>query len=122
MEERNFTFKSCFVGALFSAVVLIVMTLLLSVVAKMTTVGENIIKIGSYIISAFAGLCGGIASGKGAQRRGVICGTAVGVILIVFIKILELISTGSVSFNDGFYISSLCMFVASVLGGIVGVN
>lgn len=122
MEERKFTLKPCLISTLFSVVVLILLTLLLSVIAKMTPLSENFIRIGSYVALAIVGLSGGITAGKGIGKMGVICGTIVGITLIITIKLFELISVGSVTFDNGFYISSLCTFCSAVLGGIIGVN
>ena len=88
----------------------------------MTPLSENFIRIGSYVALAIVGLSGGITAGKGIGKMGVICGTIVGITLIITIKLFELISVGSVTFDNGFYISSLCTFCSAVLGGIIGVN
>ncbi len=122
MEEKNFTLKPCLIGTLFATVILIVATLVLSIVAKMTTAGESIIIIGTYITMFISGLCGGISAGKGTQKRGVVCGTIVGITLIILIKLFEIISTGGLTFDNGFYISALCIFISSVIGGVIGVN
>ena len=122
MEDKSFKIKPCFIGALCSVVVIIVLTLLLAVTANMSSVTENTVKIVSYIVLAVSGVCGGIIAGKGTQRRGVITGATVGVVLLLVIKILEFTTTGKITFNDGFYISSLSLFISSVIGGVVGVN
>ena len=122
MEEKDFKVKPCLIGTLFATVILIVATLILSIVAKMTTAGENIIVIGTYIAVFISGLSGGIVAGKGTQKRGVLCGTIVGITSIIIIKLFEVISTGGVTFDNGFYISALCIFVSSLIGGVIGVN
>ena len=122
MTENKFSIKTCLLATLFSVVVLIVLTLVVAVIAKMTSISENIITVSSYVISSVAGICGGISAGKGTRSKGVLCGAVVGTLFVILIKLIEYITLSSLTLGNGFYLLAGCIIISSVVGGVVGVN
>lgn len=123
MENDKLKIKYCLFGSLVTLVITIILSVILSLMAKlMPALSDQILKIAAYVILGISSLLGGIMSGKGTQSGGIIYGVITAFVTMLIIKIIELLTTGSISQLGNYMFSALAIFLPTVTGQILGVN
>ena len=100
----------------------ITLIFLLSLIISNTKINENIINPTVIFISTFSIIIGGIRVSKTKKKKGIINGTILGMIYMIFMYIFSSIILKDFTITVKMLIMILCGILGGALGGIIGVN
>lgn len=104
-----------------SLIILLGLTLIITIFNYIGLFGLNIVNTFSYITPFIALFIGGILMGKGSTSKGWLEGIKFGVICVIIFFIFNYLA-----FDSFFNISNIILYVitliASIIGGMIGIN
>ncbi len=104
-----------------SLIILLSLTLLITILNYIGLIGTKIVNVFSYITPFISLFIGGIIIGKESINKGWLEGIKYGIICIIIFFIFNFLA-----FDTGFNISNIILYiitlVASILGGMIGIN
>ena len=106
---------------LISLLILLVLTLIITIFNYIGLVGLSVVNIFSYITPFIALFIGGLLMGKGSVSKGWLEGIKYGIICIIIFIVFNYLAFDSF-FNLSNIILYLITLIASILGGMIGIN
>ena len=118
----SFDFSSVLNGLIWSLVVSICLSIIITLVLHFTAVSENLIPAFATLIFFLSILSGSIVSAKTAGNKGLIHGVSVG-LLYLFISLILSLFIISCSFGWLVFLKKIAYtLIASSIGGIIGIG
>ena len=109
-------------GIAFSICMTLIMILILSIVLSFSSVKENVIMPTVIFISSFSILMGGFLVAKKIDEKGIVYGSALGLIYMLILYLISSIMNFDFSLNVNAVIMIALGVIGGAIGGVLGVN
>lgn len=109
-------------GLIYAFCSLLIITLIASLLLKLTNVAEQSVFVSVFIIHGIALTLGGFVSGKRAGEKGWYHGGMMGMIYFIIVMLIGFLGFDSVLMSINSLIFVVLSFIAASIGGILGVN
>ncbi len=122
-EKSGMNSLVCLIKGVFLAICLsLIMILILSIVLSFSDIKENVIMPTVIFISSLSILIGGFLVGKKQDEKGIIYGSAVGLLYMLILYLISSIMSFQFSLNVNAVVMIVFGVIGGAIGGILGVN
>ncbi len=120
--KENNTISRIVKGIGISLVITIISLIIFAIILTYTSVGENVIKPVTMLITAISILVGSSIENTKIKKNGLMNGAIIGLFYTLVIYIMSSILNWKFSINAQSIIMAIIGIVFGILGGIIGVN
>lgn len=120
--KENNTISRIVKGIGISLVITIISLIIFAIILTYTSVGENVIKPVTMLITAISILVGSSIENTKIKKNGLMNGAIIGLFYTLVIYIMSSILNWEFSINAQSIIMAIIGIVFGILGGIIGVN
>ena len=113
--------KKFFKSYLYTIIPILIITLILTIFNYFSIMNYTTLKILEYILLFISIFIGSFILGKSSKKKGILEGVKFGLIIVIFILLLNLIAFNT-SFNIKTFIYYSMIMITSIIGSVLGIN